>query len=394
MGYGTAALKRLEEYYKGCFDIDMSETNDTPKEKPEEQDKDMEEEEDEEAIGPKKVLPPLLAKLSERKAEKLDYMGVSYGLTSELLKFWKKNGYLPVYMRQTSNDLTGEHTCIMLKPLAEKDENQESRTNDWLGGFWADFQKRFVSLLAFQFSKFKSATSMNILQNSSQQIQVKPLEKSELELYMSLYDLKRLEMYSQNLVDYHLIVDLLPSLARLYFLGKFGSTTVSAAQAAILLSIGLQHKEIEQVEEELQLPVSQILGLFNRAIRKLTNFLKAVEEKEVEKKLALPEKQTTQMNPLSQTLDDELNQAAKKVESGQKKQMKKLTGEMKSLNQYSIKGSEDDWDKVLNSDKGRKTLVSIKTIEPKRALPTEESSPQERPGKKVKKHFKNFKKNK
>ena len=31
-------------------------------------------------------LPPLLSKLTQRRAEKLDYMGVSYGLTSDLLK--------------------------------------------------------------------------------------------------------------------------------------------------------------------------------------------------------------------------------------------------------------------------------------------------------------------
>lgn len=34
---------------------------------------------------------------------------------------------------------------------------------------------------------------------------------------MTNYDMKRLELYSQNMVDYHLIVDLLPTLGRLYF---------------------------------------------------------------------------------------------------------------------------------------------------------------------------------
>ena len=39
-----------------------------------------------ERLTPRKNLPPLLMKLSERKAEHLDYLGVSYGLTSGLLK--------------------------------------------------------------------------------------------------------------------------------------------------------------------------------------------------------------------------------------------------------------------------------------------------------------------
>lgn len=40
----------------------------------------------EEVITPRKELPPLLLKLSERRAERLDYLGVSYGLTTQLLK--------------------------------------------------------------------------------------------------------------------------------------------------------------------------------------------------------------------------------------------------------------------------------------------------------------------
>lgn len=41
----------------------------------------------EEVITPRKELPPLLLKLSERRAERLDYLGVSYGLTTQLLKY-------------------------------------------------------------------------------------------------------------------------------------------------------------------------------------------------------------------------------------------------------------------------------------------------------------------
>lgn len=40
----------------------------------------------EEVITPRKDLPPLLLKLTERPAERLDYLGVSYGLTPRLLK--------------------------------------------------------------------------------------------------------------------------------------------------------------------------------------------------------------------------------------------------------------------------------------------------------------------
>jgi tRNA(Met) C34 N-acetyltransferase TmcA len=76
-------------------------------------------------------MPPLLQRLSERKPEKLDYLGVSYGLTPQLLRFWKRAGYVPLYLRQTSNELTGEHTCVMIRGLS----NTEEPDLEWLREF-------------------------------------------------------------------------------------------------------------------------------------------------------------------------------------------------------------------------------------------------------------------
>ena len=88
-GYGSRALALLKDYYEFKMtnldddlpDVDFQEGNTD------------EIENDEmgllgETIEPRKSLPPLLLKLNERKPEKLDYMGVSFGLTGELLKFW------------------------------------------------------------------------------------------------------------------------------------------------------------------------------------------------------------------------------------------------------------------------------------------------------------------
>ena len=37
-------------------------------------------------LKPRKNLPPLLTELADRPAERLDYLGVSYGLTAQLFK--------------------------------------------------------------------------------------------------------------------------------------------------------------------------------------------------------------------------------------------------------------------------------------------------------------------
>ncbi|RWS24897.1 N-acetyltransferase-like protein, partial [Leptotrombidium deliense] len=359
MGYGTVALKLLEDYFRGNFNIDLNEKIVN------EDDSDKDEASGDEEVGVRKTLPPLLLALNERKAERLDYLGVSYGLTTELLKFWKKNGFVPVYLRQTANDLTGEHTCIMLKLLSDDSADSE---NTWLTDFWLDFQRRFTTLLSFSFRIFSTALSLNLINNNNVKVnasKIKLLDKQELDLCLTLYDLKRLELYSQNLADYHLIVDLLPHIAKFYFQGKFGTDFhISAAQAAILLAIGLQRKTFEDVTQELNLPTTQVMGLFIRAVKKMTTYLKSIEEKAVEETLGFSSKRIgNDMRPVEESLEHELSEAAKVIEIEQKKERKKLSADLKDLSQYAIKGSEDDWTKALGSSE--RSLISIKTIESK-----------------------------
>jgi len=46
------------------------------------------------------------------------------------------------------------------------------------------------------------------------------LNAKELNLFLTPFDLNRLKKYTENLIDYHMIIDLIPTLARLYFLGQ------------------------------------------------------------------------------------------------------------------------------------------------------------------------------
>lgn len=82
-----------------------------------------------ERVAPRALeeLPPLFTRLDERPAESLQYLGVSFGLTAPLLKFWQRQGFSAVYLRQTASDVTGEHTCIVLKALASPEVEKQVR---------------------------------------------------------------------------------------------------------------------------------------------------------------------------------------------------------------------------------------------------------------------------
>ncbi|XP_029952025.1 RNA cytidine acetyltransferase-like [Salarias fasciatus] len=351
MGYGSRALQLLQMYYEGKFPATDESTGSTQQEITS-----VSSEAVillEEVITPRKELPPLLLKLSERRAERLDYLGVSYGLTPPLLRFWKKAGFTPVYLRQTPNDLTGEHSCVMLKEL-NADEGSEQ--GQWLSAFWKDFRRRFLSLLSYQFSSFHPSLALNILQNKKSKEDSSTLSSAELAGHFSPYDLKRLELYSRSMVDYHLIMDLIPAVARMFFLKQLGDVSLSAAQCALLLGIGLQHKSVEQLEKEIELPSSQLMGLFNRLIRKFVQVYTNIQEKAIEAQMVTARDVT--MEPTISSLQEDLNEAAKEFEEKHKQDVEKVK-EM-HLDEYRIRGDDEEWDQALKKG-GNTSIISIKS---------------------------------
>jgi hypothetical protein len=225
------------------------------------------------------------------------------------------------------------------------------------------------------------------------------------ELFTS-YDLRRLESYARQLVDYHVVVDMLPVLAKEYILGGFGdksAVNLSPAQSAILMSLGLQHKTVSDLERQLSLPSSQVLALFNKVVRKLSTLLRSVEESALVTEIGPEDHVQAAANSLpSEGLEQSLNAdlvaagddggrneaeecdkddgvfGGKEYEDGEN--AKKVTGTAKDKSHqcnangdaayasasagggYEIAGDEGEWDSILAraTKEGAPDIVSIK----------------------------------
>ncbi len=57
----------------------------------------------------------------------------------------------------------------------------------------------------------------------------------ELHFYFTDNDILRLNSYSRNLVDYHMIMDLLPYISKLYYLHKFCDLNLSSMQQCLII---------------------------------------------------------------------------------------------------------------------------------------------------------------
>ena len=284
MGYGSQALRLLTDFYEGKFANLSKKDGAETEEMVRVTDAELETSSllsDTVKVRDIHKMPPLFSKLSERKPQPLDYLGVSFGLTPSLHKFWKRASFAPVYLRQTPNELTGEHSCVMLRTLSNSNDDNDSA---WLGAFARDFHKRFLSLISYQFRTFPSVLALTIIEsaNAGSKLDLssppQPLTHTELNESFSPFDLKRLDSYANNMLDYHVIIDMIPQIAFLYFTHRFPPTGVSltGVQQSILLAIGLQRKELEDVEKELGLPSNQLLAMFVKIVRKVSSHFRAL----------------------------------------------------------------------------------------------------------------------
>lgn len=368
LGYGSQAVKLLIRYYEGQL-TPISETD--VEEVVEASQVSVTEAAEkvsllEENVRPRTDLPHLLVHLRERRPEKLHYVGVSFGLTLDLFRFWRKHKFAPFYIGQIPNTVTGEHTCMILKPL-NNDEIEADGSDQWgfFGPFYQDFRQRFTRLLASSFRGMEYKLAMSVLDPKINFMELETPKNSDKSLgpvreYLSPHDMKRLEAYVDNLADFHLILDFVPILAHLYFQEKL-PVTLSYVQASVLLCIGLQNQNISYIEAQTKLERQQILSLFIKVMKKFYKYLHGLESKEIES--TLPRLKEVVMEPHSVSVDEDLNNAAKQVEEEMKSKSEGLfTPE--SLQRYAIADGEADFENALQNNDGKIPsggLISLKS---------------------------------
>ncbi|GAA5876392.1 hypothetical protein JCM8547_003026 [Rhodosporidiobolus lusitaniae] len=327
-------------------------------------------------------MPPLLQRLSERQPENLDYLGVSYGITPALFRFWKRAGFVPLYVRQTQNELTGEHSAVMMRGL---NKNMEE-TSRWLGDFAVDFRKRFIQLLSFKFRELETKTALSVLDAATRadpSRERRVLVASEVRDLFSPFDLKRLQSYAvYGQIDWHAVIDLLPTVAALYFSKRFPEeVNPSPVQSSVLCAMGLQRKSENDIATELDIPSQTVLAFIKKVIEKMTKSLQQILKEDVSRSLPsaaetaaaaaklLPAPAPTKANGASgkeaiqQELEEEGNEVLKKLREEQREVIDSL-----DLKQYAVGGSKDEWAtaeaavaaRVASGQPGKSSVVSVK----------------------------------
>ncbi|KAJ8544107.1 hypothetical protein K7X08_028618 [Anisodus acutangulus] len=383
LGYGSAAVELLSRYFEGQFtqlsEVETEDTLETPQINVTEAAEEVSLLE--ENIKPRTDLPPLLVPLRERRPERLHYLGVSFGLTLDLFRFWRKHKFAPFFIGNTPNSVTGEYTCMVLKAL-KNDDVEDAGSDEWgfYGPYYREYKEKLVELLGSTYRKMNYKLAMSVFDpkiNFAEQDAA-----SSASSVLGPYEMNRLEAYSNSRIDYPLIRDVAQKLAREYFLEHL-PVSLSYAQSSLLLCYGLQHKDIPDIEGEMNLERQQILSLFMKVMKRLCKYLHNLKSKEFESS-TVSRLKAIKMDRHPKSVDEDLNDAATRVQDEMKAKMTEGSLDPELCQQYVVdKGV--DFENALQNGGGKiggsTGVVSIKSNKSKlekRSKPETENSDKKR----------------
>lgn len=238
-----------------------------------------------------------------------------------------------------------------------------------------------MNLLSYEaFKKFDASVALSILESTVPRNSPSPaprlLTNTELSSLLTPFDIKRLESYADSMLDYHVVLDLVPTIASLFF-GKKLETGLPPAQQAILLALGLQRKNVEALETELGITSTQTLALFGKLLRKMTKSLEDIQKASIASELpaepTLAGRSANGSNKfvaLQQTIEQDLADSAVQLngedDDATKKEQRKLLDTL-NMEEFAI-GQGGDWTEAekqverLASGKGSARLSSTVSV--------------------------------
>jgi len=133
----------------------------------------------------------------------MEWVGSGFGVSPELLRFWTKNGFTPVHITPQRNEVSGEHTVIVLRALKPDVENVVELLN-------GEFTRRLIEYLADELSDLETETAVLLLKSLRRDVEIPLPEFGKVER-------RRMSKYFQGMSLYEYVSDIIRPLVRFYY---------------------------------------------------------------------------------------------------------------------------------------------------------------------------------
>lgn len=191
--------------------------------------------------------------IEEAKEEGLDYVGSSFGATSRLMRFWLKNGFLPMHISTSRNDVSAEFSVTVMRPL-KKEFEEELRT------IRMKFMRRFMYWLFEPLRDLNSKVALDILDS---------YEGEDIDLGLDEEEINRVLSYVFDVGStYRTVKDCLFKLSFNFFLSN-RKNILSRGERMLLLVKNLQCKSWERTAEIMDMDEEVCKKMLKRAVERL-----------------------------------------------------------------------------------------------------------------------------
>ncbi len=214
----------------------------------------------------------MLRRLEEEARERgYDWIGAGFGITFELLKFWLKNGYVPVHLSPDRNPVSGEYSVLVIKPLNEK-------VGKYIELIAWEFKRKLLNSLPEPYHDLHPRVVKMLLESTPSRRAVPSL---------SVYQAGRLISYAWGDMTLENCMDCVTELAKTHFMDS-ERVELSELQTLLLITRVLQAKSWRVTCEELNLTPPKAMDELRAATRKMVEkYLGIQDEKDLEKYLYL-----------------------------------------------------------------------------------------------------------
>jgi tRNA(Met) cytidine acetyltransferase len=165
----------------------------------------------------------------------MDWAGSGFGISPELLRFWTRNGFIPIHITPQRNEVSGEHTVIVIKALKMHIHQMIEEIN-------SDFIRRLIEYLADELRDLETEAAIELLGHLLKDVETPKPEFGNMEK-------RRMSKYFHGMSLYEYVSDIVRPIVRYYY-----STTekvdLDETEEYILVAKCLQLRGWREIEEE------------------------------------------------------------------------------------------------------------------------------------------------
>jgi len=189
-----------------------------------------------------------LEKLAEEaRSLNLEWIAAGFGVNEELLRFWLKNGFIPVHISPDRNPVSGEYTVLVIKPLSENVAKLVEKAN-------REFKLKLLDSLAVNYSDLEIPVAYLLLSEGVPIADSIPVKEA-----LTPVQLDRLWVYCLGPMTFEAASDIMHRIAKIHWmLPRDKRPALKKIKEYLLIGKALEARSWEELERELKTPIKEL----------------------------------------------------------------------------------------------------------------------------------------